>query len=402
MADETRNKMNKQSEKDLVSEMNEALANMATSVEDILYVVPDDITVIGAHKIANGGVTYMFNSDDAATWLRTPGALENIRRAAGDETAASLQLNNVIVPFAPTAIDIGDNATWRGIENSSGLTTGTIRNIRFLKPAKHHHEGQREAHLVLGLDSREQANKIIQAGVIIEGKELQARKELPDATRWMKCSVLPCDHDAKDCPNTTKCGRCAGGHVTRDCKVTDRKKFHCVNCKVNGHGAVDRNTCPSFIRATDIVHSRHPESKYRYFVTEDPATWATYDVQTQAETARPSKVIGKSTGRPNTQSGTTTSSLGSFLVSPHMTRDKCDGGSMKQNKGKRTNSNMTPMGPNKYHQPSINQYLARSQQPPSMAPSDGETGAEEDQILDAENKNRMNVEPPAPSLPIDL
>ncbi len=75
---------------------------------------------------------------------------------------------------------------------------------------------------------------------------------------------------------------------------------------------------------------------------------------------------------------------------------------MKQNKGKRTNSNTTPMGPNKYHQPSINQYLARSQQPPSMAPSDGETGAEEDQILDAENKNRTNVEPPAPSPPIDL
>ncbi|PBK83098.1 hypothetical protein ARMGADRAFT_1019253 [Armillaria gallica] len=84
----------------------------------------------------------MFNSDNAATWLHTPGALENIRRAAGDETAASLQLNNVIVPFAPTTIDIGDNATWRGIENSSGLTTGTIRNIRFLKPAEHHHEGQ--------------------------------------------------------------------------------------------------------------------------------------------------------------------------------------------------------------------------------------------------------------------
>ncbi len=40
MADETRNKMNKQSEKDLVSEMNEALANMATSVKDILYIMP--------------------------------------------------------------------------------------------------------------------------------------------------------------------------------------------------------------------------------------------------------------------------------------------------------------------------------------------------------------------------
>ncbi|SJL06765.1 uncharacterized protein ARMOST_10107 [Armillaria ostoyae] len=147
------------------------------------YRVPDDITVIGARKIVNGGIAYTFNSDEAAVWLRTLGALENIRKASGDETAASLQLNNVVVPFAPTTIDIGDIKTWRGIKSSSGLMAGTIRNVRFLKPAEHHHEGQREAHIVMGLDSREQANKIIQAGVIIEGKELQARKELPDATR---------------------------------------------------------------------------------------------------------------------------------------------------------------------------------------------------------------------------
>ncbi|PBK67344.1 hypothetical protein ARMSODRAFT_977012 [Armillaria solidipes] len=114
MADETHNKMNKQLEKDLVSEMNEALATMATSVKDTLCVMPDNIMVIGAHKIANSRVAYMFNSDNAATWLCTPGALENIQRTAGDEMAASLQLNNVIVLFALTTIDIRDNVTYDG------------------------------------------------------------------------------------------------------------------------------------------------------------------------------------------------------------------------------------------------------------------------------------------------
>ncbi|KAK0450443.1 uncharacterized protein EV420DRAFT_1274750, partial [Desarmillaria tabescens] len=159
----------------------------------------------------------------------------------------------------------------------------------------------------------EQANKIIQSGLIIE------RKELPDATQCIKCSILPYDHDAKDCLNMTKYGQCVGGHTTRDCKVTDRKKFHCINCKVNGHGTIDHNAYSSFTRATNIVHSQHLELKYRYFVTEDPAIWAIYDVQTQAETACPLKVISKSTSRPNTQSDTTMSSLGSFLVLPHMT-----------------------------------------------------------------------------------
>ncbi|KAK0437910.1 uncharacterized protein EV420DRAFT_1241005, partial [Desarmillaria tabescens] len=191
----------------------------------------------------------------------------------GEDTDVSLQLNNVVVPFAPTTIDVKNTETWQGIENSSGLNSGTIRSVKFLKPAEFHHEGQREAHLIIGFDSRSQANKVIQHGIIIEGKELQANKELPDASRCINCSDLPRNHDAKNCPNTTKCGRCAGGHATKECTVTDRKKFHCVNCKTSGHGAVDRNSCPSFIRATDTIRSRYPEAKYKYFVTEDPMTW---------------------------------------------------------------------------------------------------------------------------------
>ncbi|KAK0222386.1 hypothetical protein IW262DRAFT_1296941 [Armillaria fumosa] len=114
----------------------------------------------------------------------------------------SLQLSNIIVPFTLTTIDIGDKETWQNIKR------------------------QQEMHLILGLDLQKQANKIIQAGVIIEEKELQARKELPNAT------------------------------------------------------------------------SCHPKSKYRYFMTEELSTWATYDVQIQAKTAHPSKVLGKIMNRP--------------------------------------------------------------------------------------------------------
>ncbi|KAK0213912.1 hypothetical protein IW262DRAFT_1242434, partial [Armillaria fumosa] len=223
--------------------------------------------------LTNRGIIYTLNSDEAATWLREPVALENMAQAVGEGNSLSLQLNNVIVPFAPTTIDTENRDTWHNIETSSELAIGMIRSVRFLKPVEHHQQGQQEAHLVVGFDSWEQANKTIREGIIIEGKELQARKELPDASRCVKCSILPQDHDAKTCPNATKCGRCAGGHATRDCTVTDRKKFHCVNCKITGHGAIDRNSCPSFLRATDVLRSRHPKLKYKYFVTEDPTTW---------------------------------------------------------------------------------------------------------------------------------
>ncbi len=145
-----------------------------------------------------------------------------------------------------------------------------------------------------------------------------------------------------------------------------------------------------------------PESKYKYFVTEDPATWVTYDVQTRAKSAHPSKAIGKSIGRPNTQGGAATSSLGSFMVSPHLTREKRNGGSTKQNKNRSTNTNTMPMGPNKYQQPLINQYLSRSQAPRSTAPSEGETEMEEPQTTDGGDKNDTNGDLNATPPPINL
>ncbi len=64
----------------------------------------------------------------------------------------------------------------------------------------------------------------------------------------------------------------------------------------------------------------HPESKYRYFMTEDPATWATYDVQTRAKTARPSKVIGKSMADQTPKVVLQHHPWGVSWSSPHMTR----------------------------------------------------------------------------------
>ncbi len=253
----------------------------------------------------------------------------------------------------------------------------------------------------MGFDSREQANKAIRVGVIIEGKELQARKELPDASRCVNCSVLPRGHDAKNCPNTTKCGRCAGGHATRECTVNDRKKFHCVNCKVTGHGAVDRTSCPSFLRASDIVRSRHPESKYKYFVTEDPMTWISNDVQKRVETARPHKATGKNTGQFNTQGGTAAHSLGSFMVSSHPTRDRKNGGSTKQNKNK-MNPNTIPVASSKYRQPSLNQFLARSQRSTSRSSTDRIPWAEDGEIILGTQSDHTRAEQSTSTPPVDL
>ncbi|KAK0449952.1 hypothetical protein EV421DRAFT_1899467 [Armillaria borealis] len=172
----------KSTEKELVTDINKALSLAVTTVDDDLIIVPEEHRVVGSRKLTSGGVMYIFNSDEAAAWLREPGAERLVNQATGEDTIVCLQLNNIIVPFAPTTIDVKNMETWRGIEDSSGLRSGTIRSVKFLKPMEFHHEGQQEAHLIIGFDSRIQANRAIQHGIIIEGKELYASKELPDAS----------------------------------------------------------------------------------------------------------------------------------------------------------------------------------------------------------------------------
>jgi hypothetical protein len=70
------------------------------------------------------------------------------------------------------------------------------------------------------------------------------------------------------------CGRCAANHRTGDCPVTDSGTFACSNCKVSGHGAVDR-ACPVFQREQERRRARDPTAGYRYIPTNDPRTWAT-------------------------------------------------------------------------------------------------------------------------------
>ena len=66
-------------------------------------------------------------------------------------------------------------------------------------------------------------------------------------------------------------------HRTFDCDMTDPNLFACYNCKgtsAKGHGAADRQ-CPAFIEQLSTLQARNPETKYKYFPTNDPKSWET-------------------------------------------------------------------------------------------------------------------------------
>ncbi len=96
-------------------------------------------------------------------------------------------------------------------------------------------------------------------------------------------------------------------------------------------------------------------------------------------------------------------SLGSLMVSSHPTRGRRDGGSTKQTKTRKLNPNLMPLvGPSKYHQPSLNQFLARSQWSTSATSADRTPIAEDDVPSAEEDNGKMRVEQASPTPPIDL
>jgi len=126
-----------------------------------------------------------------------------------------------------------------------------------------------------GFSTREAANHALVHGLYVEGKRVLARKLLLDPRRCTKCQIVGATHLAAECRfGRDVCGRCSEDHWTSKCPVTDPKLLKCNNCKGEmwPHTTADRR-CPTFVAEVQKLHARTPGSQYRFFVTNDPATW---------------------------------------------------------------------------------------------------------------------------------
>ena len=116
----------------------------------------------------------------------------------------------------------------------------------------------------------------------MEGKKVWGRKQVQEPRRCLKCQCFG-EHKAGECRSIHNvCGRCGNHHRTSVCEVTNRDAFSCSNCmaaknnKHIGHSAADRR-CPIFLLCLEKMSKSRNESKYKFYCTDDPATWETID-----------------------------------------------------------------------------------------------------------------------------
>jgi hypothetical protein len=225
---------------------------------------------------------YELNSERAASWLRQDApALEfitNFGRAAVLKSKPFVIIAEfVLVGFDPT--NMGDLLT---IEEANELSMGAVKSVKWIKPIQRREVKQQTAHLIVNFTSVQDANCILQRGILIAGTRVKTRKLLQDPQRCFKCHQHGVDHLVTNCPQVHDVyGTCTGRHHTSECLKTNPKFYKCVNCRVDGNGAWSRD-CPSFIQHNERFQVRFPEHKYKFFpISSDPTTWERLDRSTE-------------------------------------------------------------------------------------------------------------------------
>ena len=142
--------------------------------------------------------------------------------------------------------DTSDNTDGSESPLEYGITRAHwIRNVPIdeLRKAKTH------SSIVIYLNDPYLANDSINGQIAINGIQRRTERYHALPTQCFKCRKY--GHISALCKNDSRCGLCAGNHLTRDCKCTDptpcANTAHCthVGVKCSACGGTHRDTDPS-------------------------------------------------------------------------------------------------------------------------------------------------------------
>ncbi|KJA18166.1 hypothetical protein HYPSUDRAFT_145416, partial [Hypholoma sublateritium FD-334 SS-4] len=226
----------------------------------------------------NKAVTYHLNTAEGSRWLSQPAVRPKFISHFEGASSATSSLLHCVVEYVPVAFDPTDLESVESVETANNLGAKTIQFAKWFKQPERRSAGQPTAFMLMGFLTREAANLAIANSLVIRGRICLVRKLLPEPRRCLRCQKWDPGHLAAGCKAPVDvCARCTGPHRTSTCAASDYET-KCSNCPVQEenelrrHGAGDR-TCPIFMAKVEAMHQRTPGAHYRFFPTNDPATW---------------------------------------------------------------------------------------------------------------------------------
>ncbi|KAJ3968286.1 hypothetical protein EV361DRAFT_805863 [Lentinula raphanica] len=117
-------------------------------------------------KIASKGAFLLLRSVEEVRWIKQDDQMERFAAAWGSSASLRPNYAEVVVEALPVETPIDSMIEQRRIEAASGIRTGAIRGIRWIKQIEKRKEGQRHAHAIFSMDSREDANELLTADTV--------------------------------------------------------------------------------------------------------------------------------------------------------------------------------------------------------------------------------------------
>ncbi|KAF8482316.1 hypothetical protein JB92DRAFT_3268538, partial [Gautieria morchelliformis] len=197
-------------ERELVAKANEAVGNLEGDHDSV------DIVFIGAKKLANGGIVFDLDTEEAVKWIQQ-NKESFLSKFSGTATIKDRALS-VIVEYVPLGHAPDALAEMRKIERDSKLPVGSLLSTRWIKPIHRRALGQESAHIIAKFATTEAANQGIRDGQIIAGKRTWARRMKREPHRCLKCQRYNARHIAAECNGQDTCGTCGMEHRTAECE----------------------------------------------------------------------------------------------------------------------------------------------------------------------------------------
>lgn len=205
------------------------------------------VRIEGVRKLPSGDVCVRANSAAGADvlrrhqgWAKAFGQGARIQQLSWGFVASGVPVREV--NLTPDAMA----ATAREMQRQNASTWGSKADITHVSWLTRPREGQLASKLVVEVNNPVAANEGIHFGLIWNG-QIHTASILCREGRSKQCrKCQKFGHVQSLCPNQTKCGHCAGAHLTWECPSTQNKPVptKCANCGSSEHRASSEK-CPA-------------------------------------------------------------------------------------------------------------------------------------------------------------
>ncbi len=212
--------------------------------------------VVAARRLPSGDVLVTFDKEDDKTkWAKDP----KVTQAFGTTAKVRTREYTVIAHgIRVAALNVSDQKTAiASLYAQNPKLWGSIEIVRVGWAKKTIVQGKKVAPLHIGIAEPEQANKLIDHGLLF-GSELHDCEVFSGDCKITQCfKCYSYGHIVKHCRSVVRCGFCAGpGHVSNDCpSKEDHEKHRCAVCKGGPNHVAWARQCP--VRQRQVAAARH-------------------------------------------------------------------------------------------------------------------------------------------------